>query len=827
MKKQFSFFLLMLLFISNISGQNETLKNAITGIIYENDSNAPLEFATISIYTSDNKLLVGGGMTDLEGKFKVEVKPGSYNLIVEFISYEKRTINNIIVKRQDRTVDVGTIKLSINAAQLDEVVISEQKSQIQLNLDKKVFNVGQDLTNKGGTAEDILDNVPSVAVDIEGNVTLRGSGGVRILIDGKPSMMVGEGNSNGLRNIPSNLIDKVEVITNPGARYEAEGMAGIINIVLKKDRKNGFNGSVDLSGGVPFNAGTSVNVNYRRNNINLFSSIGIRQRTGPGGGFSSQETKYLDGSSDIFNSQRTFLRGGLSGNVNLGMDYFINNNNILTSSFSFRRSYENNDNLTVYEDFEDSKYNLVGITDRTDDQLENEFDTEYALTYEKKFNGNGHNLIADFRFQDNTEIQSSDYVESYFDAFRNPTLEESLLQQSSNNEGERRLNFKLDYVKPISEKSKFESGIQSSYRVISNKYLVEENIENQWVRLANVSNDFNYDEFINAAYGIYSKEYTRWAYQGGLRAEYSRVVTQLLESDLPANDRSYLNLFPSAYLSYKLNPENTFQISYSRRIRRPRLWDLNPFFSFSDPRNVFSGNPDLDPEFTDSYEAGYVKYFEKGSLTSSIYYRHTKDVIERVREIGTDGVTYYKPQNLSSEDNYGFEFTGSYSFFKWWNLNGNLNLFRSITNGSNLSRNFAADTYTWFARFNNKISFSKTFEAQVKLDYRAPRKTPQGFSKASGGIDLGVGKEFPKQNISLALNVRDLLNTNRRRSINEFDLFDENDIVYGSFYSESVFFRRARQIVVSLNYRINQEKNKRKNGGNEFDNGGGGDGEMF
>lgn len=816
--------LLSFFLVSNLVAQRSSKSSGkIIGKIIDDESGEPLEFATLSLFSSDDASLVGGSITDAMGRYEIDAPKGDFYLEVEFISYAPKKVEGITVEKTKEVVGVPDIRMFLDSEKLDEVVITEERSQVSLSLDKKVFNVGSDLTNKGGTAEDILDNVPSVSVDLDGGVQLRGSGGVRILVDGKPSMMVGDGNSNGLRNIPSNMIESVEVITNPSARYEAEGMAGIINIVLKKDRSKGFNGSIDVTGGFPLVAGTAFNLNYRREKVNFFSSLGARYNTGPGGGFTNQETFFLDGSSDIFNSTRDIQRAGFSGNINLGMDYFINKNNILTSSFAFRRSNENNNNSVIYEDFEGSRDNLVGSSTRLDDEREDEFDTEYALTYDRQLAGKDHKFIADLRFQDNTEVEGSDFTESFFGASGSSTGADDLLQRSRNSETERRLNLKIDYKRPLPNKGVFETGMQSSYRLISNKYLVEEEIEDEWIRLANLSNNFNYNEFINGVYAIYGKEYTRWSYQLGLRAEYSFVQTELLESDEEANARDYLNLFPSAFLSYKVNEENSLQVSYSRRVNRPRFWDLNPFFTFSDPRNQFSGNPNLDPEFTDSYELGYVNYFEKGSLTSSIYYRHTTDVIERVLNVRPDGVTIRRPENLSTQDDIGFEFTGNYKLLKWWDLSGNLNIFRSITNGSNFQQDFNADTYTWFTRLNNKLKFSKEFEGQVRVNHRGARRTPQGFSRGITSIDLGFGKEFPKQNMSLSLNVRDLLNSRKRQSINEFDVFDEAGMKTGTFFSESEFQWRARSVILSLNYRINQEKKRgrERDGGGDYEGGGG------
>jgi len=523
---------------------------------------------------------------------------------------------------------------------------------MQLALDKKVFNVGKDLSSRGGSAVEILDNVPSVQVDIEGNISLRGSSNVRILVDGKPSGLVGTGGS-GLRSLQANMIEKVEVITNPSARYEAEGMAGIINIILKKEVKKGLNGSFEVTAGVPKVLGTAANLNYRTSKLNFFVNYNIRQREGPGVGSLYQE---------VFRSDTTFiteqdnkrLRGGLSQTVRLGADYFFNEKNTLTTSFSYRISDDKNFAETRYDDYINSLDNLVESSIRTDDEKEDETKLEYAIDYEKKFDREGQSWKTRISYQDNIEEEGSILENRFLDG----TL--FLEQESNNKERENTLIFQSDYVVPFSKDQKFEVGGRASIRNIDNDFLVEELRDNVWEPLEGLSNNFQYDEKIYAAYVIYGDKIDNVSYQVGLRPEYTDVNTTLLTTN-EENPRDYVNLFPSAFLGYEFGKNNTLQLSYSRRVRRPRFWDLNPFFTFSDNRNFFSGNPDLDPEFTDAFELGHLKFWDKASLSSAVYYRYTTGVIERIQVVNPDGTSVTKPQNLSTRNAYGLEFNGSYN----------------------------------------------------------------------------------------------------------------------------------------------------------------------
>lgn len=793
----------------NVPSTDPPAKPVIKGKIIDKDTESPLEFATITIFNATDSTLVTGGVTDIDGNFEIEVKPGSYWVKLEYIAYQPQTFTDVVVTKDDPVADLGTISFSPAAEVLAEVEVTAEKSSMQLALDKKIFNVGKDLANLGGTASDILDNVPSVTVDIEGNVSLRGSSGVTILVNGQPSTLVGLGNTDGLRQLPANLIERIEVITNPSARYQAEGMVGIINIILKKEQKKGLNGSFDANVGYPNNYGGALNLNYRKNKFNFFTSYGVRYRKRPGTHeryqtfYDSTFTKYID-------QVGTRERGGWSNNLRLGTDVIFNEFNTLTSTFSYQFSDENNTSETKFENYIDSRDNLVDYSRRFEEEAEVENDLEYSLRYRKTFPQEGREFVVNLQYDESVETEDSDYRELYFNPEGTPADRANDNQRSDNRESQKDWSLQLDYVHPFSEEGKYELGFRGSMRDINNDYLVEELADGEWINLSNLSNNFIYNEDIYAAYAIYGNKVNRFSYQLGLRLEHSEVLTELVQTN-EINDRSYTNLFPSAHFTYDFPGNNAVQISYSRRLRRPRFWDLNPFFSFSNPRNIFGGNPNLDPEFTHSFELGHLKYWDGASFSGAVYYRHTDGVIERIRrQVGVDS-TLTRPENLSTEDAVGLEFTFSADVKKWWRMDGDANFFRSITDGSNQDTDFYADTYTWFARFNNRVTISKTIDVQMRLNYRAPRKTIQGRNRSITSLDIAISKDIFNDKGTIALSVRDVFNNRRRR----YTAFDDG------FYEEGNFQWRARVATLTLNYRLNQKKQRGGRGGDRGDYDGG------
>ncbi len=796
----------------------------LIGKILDQSTSKGLEFATISVFSKRDSSLVTGGLTDINGAFELDVRPGPMYAVFEFISYSSLTqdiaFDRDAIRSGNRKIDMGIINMSVNSTQLDEVEITAEKSEVQFSLDKRIFNVGKDLANRGGSAEDILDNVPSVTVDIEGNVSLRGSEGVRILVDGRPSTLVGGSTGSGLKNIPANLIETVEVITNPSARYEASGMAGIINIVLKKNNNSGFNGSFDASVGYPEREGLGANVNYRKNKLNWFANYSIRNRTGPGGGFTFQERTIGD-FVEVLDSERNMDRGGLSNSIRLGADYFLTDKDQLTGSFTYRISDDVNFASISY----DSLLRRVGNIDtqflsntiRTDDENEDESSLEYNINYRKEFSSKNHTLNAMIQYEDNIETESSLFDEQFTPAGENTTP--SLVQRSNNQESNSTWLFQVDFSRPLGKDQKYELGYRTSLRDITNDYLVEEQTDGDIyeVLLFNgqlFDNDFRYDENIHALYATYGNKHGKFSYQAGLRGEYSNVTT-IETNQNKVNARDYLDLFPSLHLNFQANESRAYQLSYSRRIDRPRFWFLNPFFTLSDRINTFGGNPDLDPEYTDSYELGTIRYWENFSLNTSLFYRHTEDNIQRFLVLNDNGTTTRRPENIGTADDYGLDINASYSGLKWLRLDANGNFFRATSSGSFEEFSFDVDNFTWFGRLTARISFWDS-DVQIRSNYRGGRQTAQGSTRGLGSIDLGWSKDFLNDNLTVTLSVRDLFNSRKRNSLVEFE----------NFFQQSEFQWRARSTTLSFSYRINQKK-KRQRGGRGGGGLEGGDGGEF
>ncbi len=783
-------------------------KGMIIGQVIDRETQTPLDFATITVLTKQDSSIVTGSISELDGKFAIEVVYGEYLIKVEFISYQEVYINDVVLSSGKKLVDLGEIFLEISAQVLQVIEVVGEKSEMSFDLDKRVFNVGKDLANKGGSAEEILDNIPSVTVDVDGNVSLRGSENVRILVNGKPSGLIGVGDTDGLKSLPAGMIEKVEVVTNASARYEASGTSGIINIVLKKDHQKGINGSFDISAGLPKRYGAAVNLNARSKTINWFLNYGLSSRTGPGSGFTNQEF-FNESVQYPFSDQiRTSERGGISNSFRGGFDLYLSDKDILTASALYRIGNDYSDALTEFRDFDRNRV-LREISERTQDETEEETDAEYELNYERKFDREGQKFTAELQYQNSEETEAADYIQSSFNADGFPLGTDILRQQSKNVESNGTFLLKADYVQPLSNDRKIELGTRNSIRRIGNDYLVEELGNGDWYRLENLSNNFNYEENIYAAYAIYAAKSGNWSYQVGLRGEHSQVLTELLETQ-EVNDRSYTNLFPSGHLNYEINKGNALQWSYSRRISRPRFWYLNPFSTFSNNRNIWGGNPNLDPEFTDSYEMGYLKYWDNATLGSSLYYRHTTGVIERIARISEDGITTRtQPENLSTQNSYGLEFTGSVDISKWWRLDGSLNIFSQETRGQVDDIILEAKTFSFQNRLSSKIKFWKDAEFQTRLWYRAPETRTQGKRKSMYSLDLGFSKDVLKKKATITVSVQDLLNTRKYR----YETFANG------FYSESEFQRRAGQTTISFNYRLNQKKQRQRD-----DRGGGGNG---
>lgn len=784
-------FLGSLLFIGQLFGQNAN-HGLITGKITDAITHDPLPYTTIQIIDASSETLVEGGISDDNGFFEIEVPYGQYFGLMEFMGYKTVKTDIFQLSSGKNNIDLGEFSLISQSKNLDEVVVQAEKSTFELKLDKRVFNVGKDLGNAGGSAVEILNNIPSVVVDGEGQILLRGSGNVRILIDGKPSGLVSFKGSEGLQQLQASMIERVEIITNPSARYEAEGMAGIINIVLKKTRRSGFNGAFDATTGYPVNLGLGANMNYRHKDINFFINYGINYRKIPSVYDLYQEVYSQD---TIFLSTQTYdgEHIGFFNNIRGGLDYFLTDKDIITVSYMYSRSKGQRLTDLYYEDFVFNRESLLGRTYRTQNEDEVEPISEYVLNYKKQFSKKDHELNAQVRYFEHWEESDQVYEQMAFFPNGNPNEANTFTQTSFNAETENQLLGQIDYTYPFSDEGKVEAGWRSSLREMDNDYLVQESNENGgFVTLPGLDDRFIYEEIIHAAYAILGNKFNKFSFQLGLRAEWTDIETILEETAASRNPRKYNNLFPSAHITYDLPDRNAIQLSYSRRIRRPVYNDLSSFVTFSDNRNYFSGNPDLNPDFSDVYELGHIKYFNEATLSTILYYRHTTDKIERIRLVDDQGFSRTQPENLKGEDAFGLEFNTSFKPNRWWKLDFNFNAFYVETDGSNINPLFVSDAFTWFTRQTSRFNLPKNAYIQLRANYEAPQNIAQGKRKALYYFDIALNKEILKGKGTLNLNIADIFNTRRNRVITQSD----------NFFTEIDRQRIRRQINLTMSYRI-------------------------
>ncbi|MEY4987974.1 MAG: hypothetical protein RL567_1753 [Bacteroidota bacterium] len=789
-------YLFLFLSISFVGLSQSQSKGKLSGQIIEANSTIPVPFSSIRIQTANPVKLISGAIANEKGEFSIEVTQGIYDVIIESVGFEVQTLKQVQISK---STALGQIQVKASTQTLAEVTVKGQKSSMELALDKRVFNVGTDAANKGATAAEILGNLPSVQVSGEGGVSLRGSENVRILIDGKPSTLVGINGSSGLQSLQGNLIDKVEIITNPSARYEAEGMAGIINIVLKKNQNQGFNGAIETTLGYPENFGGTAIINYRKNKLNFFLNYGLFYRRTPGRGnlyqevYTGEQTNYLQQTS-----QNNVT--GLVNNIRGGADYFFNDKTILTGSYIFRSTHVRRITDFYYLDYRKSLNSLYSNTYRQQDEKETEPNAEYALTFKKSFAKKGKEFSADLRYLDYWEQSDQIYTQRSQFGDGTPYPENSLVQKALNDEYERQWILQSDYTTPMGKDGKIETGLRTSFRDMTNDYTVTQlQNDGSFAVMPGLQNIFVYNENISAAYLILGNKKNKFSYQFGLRGELTDIQTELKQTQ-EKNPRNYANLFPSAHFTYAVNSNSSFQLGYSRRVRRPTYNELSPFVTFSDNRNFFSGNPNLNPEFTNSFDLGHLKYFDAGSLSSSIYYRYTTGKIDQIRTVDAQGFSKSLPQNFADQQSMGIELTSSFNVSKNYKADLSFNGFRAVIDASNINAAYLVDMYSWFVRHTSRIKLGSGIDAQIRANYEAPQKTAQGTRGNITWMDLSATKDIMQGKGTLSLNVLDVFNSRIMR-------METNG---GTFYTNREMQGRLRQINITFNYRFNTTKQAAK-----------------
>ncbi len=797
-----------MLVLSVLTVYAETEKGAqITGKVIDASTKQGMEFANISLRKTGSKEFIKGTVSDQLGTFRLDgVSNGNYVVAVSVVGYATFE-KELTIGTGQKTINLRNILLKEDTQLLNEVQVVGQRSQMKFEIDRKVFNVDQSLATAGGSASDVLGNIPSVQVDPEGEVSLRGNSSVTVWINGKESGLSADNRAQILEQLPAESIERVEVITNPSAKYNPEGTAGIINIVLKKNRKAGYYGSlqagVDTRGG--YNA--AGNVNFSSGKFESFVNVGTRVRKSEGEGYTNRQNLDDNGNPVSYLNQ---LRNDEDTRkpviVRMGTTY----------------------HATDKDHFSFSGFGLLGRGDETDwlnytSNIPGSFTNSLRTSAEKRKMNIGNFEIGYKR--DFSEKSNLDLSASY--NLVNITPESSFLQVSNYAGGTstssyqfqenvmkpRKWEFQADYVTEFGEQNKIEAGYKGEFLTSKSKVSTYSGTsEGNAAFNEGLYNNFTYDQNVNALYATYSKRINRFGIQLGLRGEHTRTNTNSLgynqsETDHPAYKDDYFSFYPSAFLSYQLPSNNELQLNYTRRVSRPWGGQLNPFVNLTDSTNISYGNPLLLPQYSNSLELNYIKNWENHTLSASLYYRNTDNVIQRISYRDGD-IMKSTFENIAKTQSAGTELILKNNLFRMIDLTSTLNFYYNKLDGFSYLPAGATtpvvgeadEDFSWSARIIANVMLPWGVSLQATGDYNSRELVAQGYRKANHAIDLGLRKSFLDRKLSLTINTRDLLNSRKRETITSGSGFSQ----------ESVFARSGRTVGFTLTYNFGNMKGSSK-----------------
>ncbi len=775
------------------AGSTTAAIGKVGGQLLDDSTGEPLMFASIVLHRERDSLMVTGGISDEMGRFMIDRLPfGRYYMTINFVGYPRKVVGGVAITPGSMEYDAGLIRVEPGAELLSEVTVEAARQLMEVGLDRRVFNVDQELTATGGSAIELMQNIPSVAVDFDGNVSLRGSSNVTILVDGRPSGLTGLSGSEALEQIPANMIDRIEVITNPSVRYAPDGTSGIINIVLKKERRAGYNGMVSLNASTRNRYTGSLNLNYKISAVNFFASYSGRMFTMEGYG-SSFRTSFL--SDTTFLDQRQDYENNMnSQNFTIGADYQLNQFNTLTFSLLFNEWDRGGINTTDYSALASDRDLTNYFTRYSGDEMDNS-GMNYTLNYRRTFPRRIREFNTDIVFSDRSMSRQENNIQQFFDLSKIPVNRPDLLDNTSFGGKNWMFSLQMDYIQPLGEDRKLEVGGRAYLREMDSDFNFYnfDHQANEWIDNPGLSNRFVFSEQVYAVYGIFSTLLGPYSVQAGLRAEQAFVeADQRTTNDL--HTKQYFSLFPSMHLRRNFENNHSAQISYSRRISRPNNRVLNPFVSYSDPYDLSYGNPTLNPEYINSLELGYTKFWEKTTLNPSLFYRYTEGMITRFRTMDENGIAYTTYENLNTGISYGAELVGSRQLAPWYRVNGTFSYFRQIVEGGGAMMEMRNDSYSWSARMVNNFTFPGGWSAQLNAFYRSPVVMIQGEMREMYSADVAVRKNVLANKGTISLRLSDMFNTQGFRMVNYGD----------NFTIDMERIRNSRMLYLGFSYRINE-----------------------
>ena len=821
----------------------QQMTGSFYGKIVDSLTNKPVELASVqlvqnrfdSVKKTRKEVVIEGMLTKANGEFRLENVPvfGQYKLKITVIGFQpiERPVSFSMNRNGQNSgdagsmlsaldKDLGNIRLYIEDKVLDNVTVTSSKPLFQMGIDKKVFNVDKNIVSAGGTGVDVMRNVPSLNVDIDGNVTLRNNA-PQIFVDGRPTTMT-------LDQIPADAIESVEIITNPSAKYDASGgTAGILNIVLKKNRKVGYNGNVRVNVDSRGRIGSGVDINVRQNKVNVFASLNFNQRKSISKGETERTTFLTDTTTKLVQNDKSTWKGGF-GFARAGFDYFINNRNTISVTGNFGRGKMKPNSVSdIYTDFLLNP--PVSEFSERNSNSENIFrNTGLQLSYKHNFPKSGQELTADVTYNKGTNTNANTIATNYYSLPDN-TLTDTYLQRQNGSGNNKNIIIQSDYTNPISDKMKIEMGLRAAIRENNsvNDFYVYDQASDEYIFNPVQSNSYNSKDHVYAAYSTFTNQLKNFGYQVGLRAESSNY-----EGYLPAKNESFktdfpLSFFPSAFLSQKFKNDQEMQLNYTRRINRPNFWQLYPYIDYSDSLNLRQGNPDLKPEFTNSLELSYQKVFKnKDNFIASVYFKNTNHLItSTLAPDSTSGKPVFISTYINANSSYvtGLELISKNKITKWWDVTSNFNLYTSKIKIDDPDQPKQDQFASWFAKISNSFKLPKNFSIQLSGDYQSKTILPpggsggssfggggggggrggggffgqpsasQGYIRPNYGVDAAVRFEFLKNRAaSLSLNVNDIFRT-RKQDIHSESL---------GFVQDALRRRDAQVFRLNFNWRF-------------------------
>lgn len=795
-------FSVFLCFNSSLFSQQSN--RVVSGTVVDKISQKPVEFANVSLLKEKDSVVVQGTVTDKKGKFSLtNILPGTYQIRYSYIGYTSVDTRSLTITLEQTIIQLGTIELSNSSTALGEVVVTGKRSVLRTSIDRKIYNVSQDLMSRAGTASDILKNIPSVEVDIEGNVNLRGTGEVTILINGRPSPLMGRNRTEALQQLPANSIERIEVITNPSARFRPDGTSGIINIVLKKNTTNGLTGNIIGNIGNRQRSNGSLNLNNKTGKFNSFLTYNIRQDER--NRYNKINRTYFDSTGKV---SGYYVENGrlkarpLSHMFRGGIDYSIDSNNSIGISANYLpESLTRNDLVQRY--YYDVNNVLTSQFNRTRHAPATEYEKDATVYWQRNFKGEEHQLRLESTFSAQAEDEKN-----YYNNIYNYPPQRSLPDNNWVNQIEKNQQLTADYIKPLSDESKLELGYAGSFIQQDIDFYVEDfdTLQNKFIPNTTRSNRFLYNESVHAAYGTYQRSYDAFSFSLGLRMEQANTKVNLVTLDsLIHND--YFQLYPTLHLAYELK-KGELQLNYSRRVNRPDGDEMNPFPEYIDPLNLRAGNPKLLPEYIHSVEFGYQLKGKNFSFVPSIYYRYKYNSFTTVTKPLNDSVLLTTRENLSNDQSAGLEFILSANTLKFFSANLSSNIFYNTISADNLGIAQKRSIVSFSTNFISTFTFSPNTQLQISCNYRSARQSAQGKFFPTFVTNIGARQDLFKKKLAVTLTLSDVLSSLRQKVILNTPYFNQT----------AINSRDARVLYIGLSYRFGNSAKKQPAEKLQFDN---------